>query len=129
MFNNQCPHQCTNNNLMLFDSLEGFMLGNLFKNLYMSYRGFSNYFFQSENERQDLLTKYQMYSFSAHELNLYLDTHPKDQHALSLFNDFIQKKKEAKKIFEKKYGPLDVNFNTNKDFFEWTKGPWPWECC
>ena len=63
-------------NPKLFDPQEAIMLGNLFKDLYMTYNGFSNYCLQPQNRRQQALLEVQMYGFVAHEINLYLDMHP-----------------------------------------------------
>ena len=66
-------------NPKLFDPQEAIMLGNLFKDLYMTYNGFSNYCLQPHNRRQQALLEVQMYGFVAHEINLYLDMHPNNQ--------------------------------------------------
>lgn len=114
-------------NPKLFESQEAFMLGNLFKNLYMTYRGFSNYCLQPQNARQKALLEVQMYEFIAHELNLFLDMHPDHQRMLSLFHEYTQKAKEASMAFEKQYGPLSVQNSSLQVPFQWIQGPWPWE--
>lgn len=103
------------------------MLGNLFKNLYMSYHGFSNYCLQPQSQRQKALLEVQMYAFIAHEINLFLDTHPDNQRMIKLYVDYANKAKDAQKTFEKDYGPLSVQNTTDKIPFEWVDGPWPWE--
>ena len=112
---------------VLFDPQEAISLGNLFKDLYMSYQGFSNYCLQPENARQQALLEVQMYYFVAHEINLYLDTHPNDEKMIQLYQDYIQKAKQSQDVFEKRYGPLEVQNTQNKIPFEWIQGPWPWE--
>lgn len=112
---------------VLFDPQEAISLGNLFKDLYMSYQGFSNYCLQPENARQQALLEVQMYYFVAHEINLYLDTHPHDEKMIQLYEQYIQKAKQSQNAFEKKYGPLEVQNTQNKIPFEWIQGPWPWE--
>ncbi len=114
-------------NPKLFDPQEAIMLGNLFKNLYMSWNGFSNYCLQPENKRQKLLLEVQMYDFVAHEINLYLDIYPNNQRMLQLYNEYAKKAKQATNEFEKEYGPLTVQDSSNKIPFEWVQGPWPWE--
>ena len=115
------------NEINLFDPQEAFMLGNLFKNLYMSYKGFSNYCLQPMNQRQKALLEVQINEFAAHEINLYLDMHPNNQEMINLYHHYIQKAKKAKKDFEKQYGPLMVQDSTETNRFEWIKSPWPWE--
>jgi len=114
-------------NLNLFDPQEAIMLGNLFKDLYMSYKGFSNYCIQPMNQRQKALLDVQMYSFVAHEINLYLDIYPDDQKMIQLYNDFAKKAKEATVAFEQQFGPLTVADSTTENPFQWVQGPWPWE--
>lgn len=112
---------------VLFDPQEAISLGNLFKDLYMSYQGFSNYCLQPENARQQALLEVQMYYFVAHEINLYLDMHPHDEKMIQLYEQYIQKAKQSQDVFEKRYGPLEVQNTQNKIPFEWIQGPWPWE--
>jgi len=122
MPNTQCPE-----NPKLFEPTEALTLGNLFKDLYMSYCGFSNYCIQPQNRRQQLLLNVQINAFVAHELNLYLDTHPDNQRMLQLYVQYAKKTKEAIKEFENEFGPLQVEDSSDQIPFEWVQGPWPWE--
>jgi len=114
-------------NPKLFDPQEAFMLGNLFKDIYMTYKGFSNYCIQPMSQREQALLEVQMYGFVAHEINLYLDTHPNNKRMIELYQKYAKKTKEAKEAFENQYGPLTVLNSSNKIPFEWVQGPWPWE--
>ncbi|MCD7894902.1 MAG: spore coat protein CotJB [Erysipelotrichaceae bacterium] len=116
----------TPNQPPLFDPEEALTLGNLFKNLYMSYKGFSNYYLQPSSERQKALLTLQMYEFAAHEINLYLDLYPDNEAMLSLFEEYTKKAHEARKQFVKMYGPIEVK-ETHGMPFSWIEGPWPWE--
>ena len=111
----------------LFDPQEALMLGNFFKNLYMSYRGFSNYCLQPMNPRQKMLLDVQINEFAAHEINLYLDVHPEHQDMIVLYHDYQQKAKQAKAAYEKQFGPLTVDHSDETAPFQWIQGPWPWE--
>ena len=124
---NPYPMHKKEKTISLFDDKEAFMLGNLFKNLYMSYNGFSNYFFQPENDRQKKLALVQMYLFIAHEINLFLDTHPTNEEMIMLYNKYASLYKEAMCEFESVYGPLLVANTNESNPFSWVKGPWPWE--
>ena len=84
IFDNQCSCQNEQKDMLLFQPNEAFMLGNLFQDLYQSYKGFSNYCVQSSNERQQMLLNVQINEFVAHEINLYLDNHPNDGRMLRL---------------------------------------------
>ena len=124
---NSYMNQKQDNDMCLFDDKEAFMLGNLFKNLYMSYNGFSNYYFQPVNERQKKLALVQMYLFVSHEINLYLDTHPEDEQMVMLYNEYAKLYKEAMCDFENTFGPLLVVNSNDSIPFSWMKGPWPWQ--
>lgn len=118
---------CQDKSPKLFEPQEAIMLGNLFKDLYMSYHGFSNYCIQPQNKRQQDLLEVQMYSFVAHEINLYLDMHPKNKRMIQLYTEYAKKANEAQKVYEETYGALSVENSLNKSPFEWVQGPWPWE--
>lgn len=77
-------------------------------------------------ERLEMLKEIMAIDFSAIELNLYLDTHPYDQRALNLRNQYVLKLKELKEVYEKKYGFLTV-YNLSECPWEWIANPWPWE--
>lgn len=111
----------------LFDPQEAIMLGNLFKDLYMTYKGFSNYCLQPQSRKQQALLEVQMFGFVAHEMNLYLDMYPNNQRMAQLYSEYAQKAKEAQKAYEKEFGPLSVSDTSNKTPFAWVQGPWPWE--
>lgn len=121
------PDNRVEKNPKLFDPQEAIMLGNLYKDLYMTYQGFSNYCLQPQTKKQQALLELQMYEFVAHEINLYLDTHPKNQRMVQLYSEYAKKSKEALKAYEKEFGPLLVRDTPNQIPFEWVQGPWPWE--
>jgi spore coat protein JB len=79
-------------------------------------------------ERINLLRRIQSLEFTTLELNLYLDTHPADQRALSDFNRFSKELHEANQEYESRYGPL-VNFghSSSPSAWKWINEPWPWE--
>lgn len=121
------PETNLEKNPKLFDPQEAIMLGNLFKDLYMTYHGFSNYCLQPQTKRQQVLLEVQMYDFVAHEINLYLDMHPQNQRMVKLYTEYAQKAKEAMHRFETEFGPLAVKDSQDKPPFQWVQGPWPWE--
>lgn len=131
--NSNCfhPYLATQNNNSsnpkLFDPQEAFMLGNLFKDLYMTYKGFSNYCIQPMSQREQALLEVQIYSFIAHEINLYLDTHPNNKRMIELYQKYAKEAKEKTIAFEKQYNALTVQNSSNEIPFEWVQGPWPWE--
>ena len=78
-------------------------------------------------ERTDLLKRLQSYGFAAHDMLLYLDTHPNDTKAFRMFKDLVGKTKELKAEYEKMYGPLTAFATANSATFNWLDSPWPWE--
>ncbi|RKD22471.1 spore coat protein JB [Caminicella sporogenes DSM 14501] len=78
--------------------------------------------------RKDLLKKIQEVEFAIVDLNLYLDTHPKNQRALADYNMLTNELFRLKKIYEMNYGPL-TNFGYAPSHYpwQWIESPWPWE--
>ena len=74
---------------------EGFNRGNMFENLFWPYKYIAD--IKPTNQKEELLTKLQMYCFAAHEMNLYLDVYPDDVQAIGLFNQY---KEEEKKLLK-----------------------------
>lgn len=62
--------------------------------------------------------------FAMWELHLYLDTHPDDCQAMSLWEQYAQKVHTLTKEYERMYGPLTVKSGSGA---KWTKEPWPWQ--
>lgn len=77
--------------------------------------------------QNDMRLEVQRYVFAAHDMQLYLDTHPDDAKAFSLFRSLAQKAEDMKTEYQEKYGPLSVSAARNYDSYIWTKNPWPWE--
>ena len=74
-----------------------------------------------------LLRAIQMYDFYLYELNLYLDTHPRDTQALAMFKKYNSLRKSAYETYNEKYGPITADSFESGDHFSWTDDPWPWE--
>lgn len=75
------------------------------------------------------LRELQELEFSLIELNLYLDTHPKDETAVNTFNNLFARFSESRRAYEAVAGPL-VNFGhsgPSRCPWQWVEEPWPWE--
>ena len=110
----------------LFDIYNGFIRGNMFPNLFNNYKITRPYDVKPMNEQAELLTKVDAYCFAAHDLNLYLDTHPNDRDMINLFKELSADSKMAIDEYEKKYGSLFVDSSVTYPW-AWNKSPWPWE--
>lgn len=82
---------------------------------------------QSET-RKEMLIEIMALEFTAVEFNLYLDTHPRDERALEVYNETVEELNELKKAYEEAYGPL-TNFGTTTSEYpwRWVEEPWPWQ--
>lgn len=78
-----------------------------------------------EDSKDELMKKIMEYKFAIIELALYLDTHPTDNKALCMHNDYTRKCKELTDKYQKLYGPLTIDCPCNK--WRWIEMPWPWE--
>lgn len=79
-------------------------------------------------KRNELLRKIQELEFAAVDLNLFLDTHPTNQPALSDYNAITEELKRLKKIYETNFGPLSNFGNSPSQYpWRWIDEPWPWE--
>jgi spore coat protein JB len=79
-------------------------------------------------QQRCMLKTIQELSFTAIDLNLYLDTHPGDPSALGHYNAISQQLACEKAVYEQIYGPLMAYGETPSQYpWRWVKGPWPWE--
>ena len=65
--------------------------------------------------------------FAAHDLSLYLDTHPEDQEAFETYKDLLRLAEEGRKRYVKMYGPITKTDLVDAKCFTWLNGPWPWD--
>lgn len=75
-----------------------------------------------QGDCESLLLDIQKISFSLVDITLYLDTHPDDQEALTLRNNYRMKRKELLQEFASNYYPLTPDCEGL-----WSDGPMPWE--
>ena len=115
------------NNLNLFNTYEGYLKGNAFKNEYIPYKNYKVAKLTINSEKEEMMINIGQYSFMMHDLNLYLDVHPDDANALKKFTEYRNKLNELITNYERKYGPLAVKGSVdNKIPFEWENNNWPW---
>jgi len=87
-----------------------------------------------EKSAAAMLLQIQKAGFFCDDLRLYLDTHPEDQQALSMFKEVLKQKKTLMKDFALSHYPLTVaciadiyEENPNSNCYCWKEGPIPWE--
>ena len=78
-------------------------------------------------EQLEMLQALQANEFTAHELALYLDTHPNDQRALADFHIFNGEAQQQRRTYSAYYGPLMMEDSTDNTCWRWAEEPWPWE--
>ena len=112
----------------IYDPYNGFIRGNMFPELYNSYKLNKPLEITPMNEQAELLTYVDALTFAMIDLNLYLDVYPNDRGALELFNQYRMQADEYTKKYESKYGPLELTSNSLNTFpWDWDNAPWPWE--
>lgn len=123
---NKCGYNGNSNPNNLYDIYNGFIRGNMFPDLYNQYKIAKPFDVRPMNEQAELLTKVDAYCFAAHDVALYLDTHPNDQEMIRLYDSLNGEVKKVTKEYENKFGPLLKNGATGYPW-TWNNSPWPWE--
>lgn len=124
---NKCNYN-QNNPGNLYDSYAGFIRGNMFPDLYNTYKLSKPFDIQPMNEQAELLTYIDALSFAMIDINLYLDNFPENRQMIDLFNQYKNEANKMMKEYESKYGPLFANSEASNAYpWAWNKCPWPWE--
>lgn len=107
---------------------EGFLRGNLEAGTYLPYKNMTYLKPVISNQKMEDLYKLQEIAFAAHDINLYLDTHPNDTNAINLYNEYNKQEKMLNSMYERKYGPLDLSDEEGLGMtpWSWINEPWPW---
>ena len=120
-------YQNGKNNLNLFNTYEGYLKGNAFKDEYKPYKDYKVAKLNINSEKEEMMINISEYSFMMHDINLYLDVHPDDSEALNKFTEYRNKLNELITNYERKYGPIGVKGNiSNQTPFAWEANNWPW---
>ena len=77
-------------------------------------------------DRRQLLLRLQELSFTLDDVQLYLDTHPRDAEALSFYRRVQALRGEAAREYEREAGPLTRETAADEEW-SWGREAWPWE--
>jgi spore coat protein JB len=78
--------------------------------------------------KEQLLRKIQAIGLMAVDLQLFLDTHPKNQEALDDYKQVTKQYQKLRAEYEYQYGPLtNFGYMTSFDHDSLVNDPWPWE--
>lgn len=104
---------------------DGFIYGNIFKDEYIPYKNYDVYNLKSNSPEGSLKLKIMEETFIINDLNLYLDLHKDDTDMYNIFKEHKSKLDQLINEYETKYSSICLNANKNN--YDWTNSPWPWE--
>ncbi|MEG2322629.1 MAG: spore coat protein CotJB [Bacilli bacterium] len=111
-----------------YDPYDGLIRGNMFPSLCDSYKIDKPLQIQPLNEQAKMLTNIDALAFATTDLNIYLDVFPNDQRTIELFNQYRQQQNDLQKLYESKYGPLQLSSDALNTYpWAWENKPWPWQ--
>lgn len=79
------------------------------------------------SEQKQLMRDVQIVSFLVKDAQLFLDTHPNDEQALSFFDYYNKLLAALTADYESKFGPLTIHGVNSANEWTWINEPWPWE--
>lgn len=77
--------------------------------------------------KEDLMKIITQASFAMDDTRLFLDTHPNCVEAIDFHKKMEKIRQEAWKEYTEKFGPLSFYDTGDSEYWEWNKGPMPWE--
>ena len=116
------------NSKKLYDPYNGFIKGNMFPNLYNSYKMENPIDIQAIDDQTRLMIMLDALEFATIDLNLYLDIYQNDKDIFELFNQYRTETNNLRKEYESLYGPILTNSEALMTYpWAWDNSPWPWE--
>jgi len=79
------------------------------------------------NSCEMLLRDVQAKSFLAHDILLYLDTHPEDGEAFEAYQRALNDRHAAVRAYEQQVRSLKTDGMRSKSRFDWLDGEFPWQ--
>ena len=112
----------------VFDPYNGFIRGNMFPDLYNTYKVNDPYQIKPMNEQAEMLTYIDALCFAVIDLGLYLDINPDDKEALEMYNNYRMSLGEYMIGYQNQYGPITKTSDALNNYpWKWNDSPWPWE--
>ncbi len=110
---------------ILYDTKEGFLKGNMFKNLYDPYKHYSYALINPKTKKEEIELRLYELDFAINDINLYLDLHPEDMKMFNKFKAYINEQNQLKEKYIELVGPLCLTDVTSTSY-NWLSN-WPWE--
>jgi len=126
-FNNSFMNNIYDNNINIYGAYEGYLKGNMFKDLYNQYMNYKPATIKPSSEQEQDLFNLNQVMFAMHDLSLYLDVYPDNQEILNLFTKYKDMYNDLCMKYEQLYGPINVNKTDNRIPFKWESTKFPWE--
>jgi spore coat protein JB len=80
------------------------------------------------NDKKNLLAQLSGLEFCAHDVALYLDTHPEDKRAIAEYNRLAGEADAVRGEYQRAYGSIFSDIGqSDPSVFSWIEEPWPWE--
>ena len=112
----------------IFDPYNGLIRGNMFPDLYNTYKIDNPIDIKPMNEQAEMLTYIDALCFACTDLSLYLDINPNDKDAIELYNMYRTNLGEYMIMYQNKYGPITKTSDSLNAYpWKWNDSPWPWE--
>ena len=112
----------------IFDPYNGLIRGNMFPDLYNTYKIDNPIDIRPLNEQAEMLTYIDALCFACVDLGLYLDVNPDDKDAIELYNLYRTNLGEYMLMYQNKYGPITKTSDSLNAYpWKWNDSPWPWE--
>lgn len=74
-----------------------------------------------------LQSRLKMIDFALTDTILYLDAYPDSKQALEYYRRLVSERERLAASINEKCGPITARDNGERDTWEWTSSPWPWE--
>jgi spore coat protein JB len=112
----------------LYDPYQGFIRGNMFQDLYNSYKITNPINLDATTKQEEMLIYLDALCFAAHDISLYLDINPNDKDMLQAFKNYRNEEQKLLQTYEENYGPIFISSEANTVYpWAWDNSPWPWE--